>query len=321
MGTDKTELDLDDRRYVRSGTRGLSMSIKGCLVALAAIITGCTTRSPDSHAQPPSPLSSFQGLSTSALQTIQIKIVYTPDSPRTPLLIAADTSSARYGAFNGHRRHDVSYSNEVVAPIKLLISPAEAQQLIDSLATVASAADSGMHDGGYVSLAIMRALPDTAVFETVINQSSGSQVFGKWRPVLLSNSPAQAALRETGSQLSFYVGPVPEDAPSSMVATLGGFRRVRGGSIYVGTLRVQNLGSATSEKIRVVLQTAEGVQVISPSGATARVSPAGYPYIDLRGSGSFGSRQVRTIEVEIDNKRPVRTPIRMVKAIVGSGDP
>jgi hypothetical protein len=195
-------------------------------------------------------------------------------------MLVGSEYAASIGVFQPYYRTEFPgrYGNDLRNPQVATITVPEAAALIDSLRTIPTVVDGGIH--GYLSLALSVVKDDsTHVFEAVIDTTVTAIALGKMMAVLTGNASAKNVLGVVGCHLGALPGPPMAEVTDDVTISMRGFRKRRDTENYVGRVRITNTSGATIiGPIVLVFWPGENITLTSASGTACAIEPSGAPY-------------------------------------------
>jgi len=245
---------------------------------------------PAALAQTFTPYSVFQAMSQADLATLQVKLTWIASQtrPTTTVALTANGHAPNLTLFVPFHRTGVDYTNDAAAPQSHTASVQELDAMLDSVAVLPGVTDGGVDASGELSFALLNTAGGTKCFESILDSTNASALFGRMRGALAGNAAANRGLGELACTLDLILGTPPAEVTSSASLTLTGFRLVRTSGEMVGTVKVKNLtGSPLAGPLTLVVIPTENVELVGETGRTCRIAPGGQAYVVLGGGASL----------------------------------
>jgi len=284
-------------------------------------------------AQGNAPLSYFQSLPASHLQTLHGKLSYLSlswhGSPRS-VIFAGPNATPSVSPFVPFYDPRVAYDHDSAPPPdQFTASVTELDGMLDSIATVAAVVDTTPDATNLLEFALI----DTAggspmVFESRVSADNARLLLGRMRGALQNNGDAVALLNGTACELGVLSAATPTERTSQIAFDYGGVRRNWAKGEFVGKIKVTNTSNpAISAPVYLVLVlSAPNVSLVNASGYACQPlrtgSPPvqmGTPYILLPVIGSLARNA--SVEVQVHFKCSEFDPPNMTgRVFAGPGD-
>jgi hypothetical protein len=239
-----------------------------------------------------------------------------------PAIVFAADGDADIGVFTGFYYDTVSYNTDPAKITGLAISVSEALAAIDSLETINSIGNGGVQPRSCMALSIGKVASDTVVYQVVVSDSMAAIILTKLQGAFAQNASAISTIKSFAIPIGAQGGLPPVDLENQVTVRVGGFRQDKSSEVFASRVEVHNTGGSVSGRVILVVQTANGIEVVSEAGRAYRCGlPRGRPYVVVQSAGAFGSNSTRSITLRIRNPDRVSVPIRSVKAFLAAGDP
>jgi hypothetical protein len=250
--------------------------------AAGLVAIACLAATP-AAAQSFAPYSEFQALTPQQLLDLDLKLTYIGSqfAPIQTRMLQAQSSGGA-GQFAALRRPGISYGNDTLAISFTLVTVAELDALLDSVATLPGVTDGGVDAGGFLSFALRDTAGGTRGFESIVDETNGRALFARMRGALVANASARRTLDEMACELDLLSLTEPADVTASAQIVMGGVHLVRATGRFAGTVRVTNTSAVTlPAPLTLTVATFPNVRLAGEYGVTCRVTPSGAPYIVL----------------------------------------
>ena len=260
-------------------------TLQGITVYL--LVAALTAVPSEARAQTLSPYSDFQAMSLADMDSLRIKLTYggPQDWLLSTLVVLRAGASANIVGFTPFRRAGFEYSNDDGPTGKVGASRQELKAIIDNVGTLPRVTDGGVDPKGYVSLALMSTAGGTArVFESIVNDTTGRDLFAQMLRALPNNAEATRDVRRFACDAAMMPRDLPTDVGSQVTVTFGGVWADRSAKArFVGRVKVLNhSGSAISAPVTlVVIRKGGNARLLDDDGVTCAVYPYGVPFLVL----------------------------------------
>lgn len=273
------------------------------LGAIAAhVVAALTTITLPGGAQTLSPYSDFQAMSLADMDSVRIKLTYggPQDHLLATLVVVRNGASPSIVSFTPFRRSGFEYSNDD-GPIGTVgASRQDLKAIIDNVGTLPRVTAGGVDPNGYVSFALMSTIGGTIkVFESIVNDTTGRDLFGQTLRALTANAEATRDVRRLGCDVAMMPQDPPTDVGGQVTVTFGGLRADRSAKgHFVGKVKVTNhSASAVPAPVTLlVIRTGGNAALVDDDGVTCVLQPKGVAYVNLDvGSGLAAGASVEKV--------------------------
>ena len=179
-----------------------------------------------------------------------------------------------------------------MAPVTFGASRQELKAIIDSVGTVPRVTAGSADPGGYVSFAFLSTANGiTKVFEAIVNDTTGRDLFARLFAALPTNRSGLRKLRAFGCTAVMLPKNTPVNVEAQVTVTFSGLRADRTAKgQFVGKVKVLNhSGLAIPAPVTlVVIRRGGNARLIGEDGFTCNVQPGGSAYLNLNGGSSLG---------------------------------
>jgi hypothetical protein len=276
-------------------------------------------------AQAFSPYSDFQTMSLADLATLQVKLTPMSEYENAGLsavLFGASESVLNAGLFVPYRRPDQTYISDDAGHTKFTATAQELKGLIDSVGTLPNVTDGDVDPGGYVSFSLLNTAGGTKIFEAIVDNANGRELFGRMLGAMKDNAVAVRTLRRFACVVAMLPSSPPADVQSQVQVKAGGLRADRQTPTeYVGKVRVTNTsGSTISTPLYLILVVHADADLLGADGQTCNIAPPGHPFVILKPSGGLapGAFIERTMRFTNPSKSKLNVEF---KVFAGPGTP
>ena len=235
-------------------------------------------------AQSFSPFATFDNMSLTELQTLQIKLTYVgPQSKALPSLVISETSNAGdIGVFLPFQRAGINYSNDTIPPRTAKAAATQLMATIDNVGTLSSVTAGGVANNPFLSFGMHNTSQGGVSFEAVLDSNDTKALFDKLRAALASNEAVLLELSIMACPLDAVEAGQPIDVTANVSSKLSGLRLKRDVNVFVGTVTVtNNLATDIVGPISVVFKPPTTVHVADVDGYTCKSAPAGRRFVNL----------------------------------------
>ena len=201
---------------------------------------------PNARAQTFSPYSDFQAMSVADMDSLRIKLTYggPQDAIQLTLVLTRAGTPVEITGFTPFRRSDFDYSNDDGPVGTSEASRQELKATIDSVGTLPRVTAGGVDSNGYVSFAMLSTAGGGAkVFEAIVNDTTGAELFGKILSALKNNTAATRDVRRFGCDAGMLLKELPTNVENQVAVTFSGLRADRNAK----TGSSERLGFRTSQ--------------------------------------------------------------------------
>lgn len=306
-------------QLTRQASLGTLHKLAGTLVLIP--ILGCAQ---PGHTQVLSPYSDFEALSVADMDSVRVKLTYggPQDQPVMTLALTGTTTEVPIGAFVPFRRSGFDYSNETVGVLKTGASREDLKAIITNVGTLPRVTDGGVDPGGRLSFALLSTTGGTTkVFESIVNDTTGGQLFSQMLAAVSGNQSGSRRLLSLGCAVSMLPTGVPASAEGQAVVHLTGLRQdrhVKGQ--FVGKVIVTNQSASTlaSPLTLVVIRKSGNAVLIQEDGFTCNIEPRGASFVNLAVGAGLGPNASVQRELRFDNPSQMKFDLTF-RVFAGSG--
>jgi hypothetical protein len=261
-------------------------TVRGSLVCAFLVLSspGCARRA---ETQTLSPYTDFQALAMADMDSVRVKLTYggAQDQPVMSLGFATAGAEIPLSAFAAFRRSGFEYSNEDVGVLKVTLQREQLKAIIDEVGGLPRVTDGGVDPGGSLSFALLTtAGGPTKVFESIVNDTTGRQLFPKIMEALATNQGGTRKLLSLGCTISMMPTDAPASAEGQVTVRISGLRQDRRSlGQFVSTVKVTNQSGTTlaAPLTLVVIRKSGNAVLLQEDGFTCNIEPGGTSFINL----------------------------------------
>jgi hypothetical protein len=272
-------------------------------VGIGILLSGLTAIWPvRAAAQTLSPYSDFQAMSLADMDSLRVKLTYGgPQDWLLPTLVIAKAGTpAAIASFTPFRRSGFEYSNDEGPTWAVAATAQQLKGIIDSAGTVSRVTDGDVDPKGYVSFALLSTAGGaTKVFEAIVNDTTGHDLFGRLLGAVQANTEVTRDVRTFGCDADMLPQNLPANVGSQATVTFTGLRSDRSAkNQFVGKVKVTNQSGSTfaAPLTLVVIRNGGNAKLIGDDGVTCNIHPGGVPFVNLSvGSGLAAGASVERL--------------------------
>ena len=253
-----------------------------CAAAVSLSVPGVFAR-----AQTQSSYPDFQAMSLVDMDSVRIKLTYggPQDALLATLVIHKTGASPEIALFTPFRRAGFEYSNDDGPVGAVSATREELKAIIDNVGTVPRVTDGGFDPVGYVSFALMSTGGGgVKVFESVINDTTGRDLFAQALTAVASNAEATRDVRRFACDAAMIPLNTPANVESLVSVAFSGLRADPAAKgQFVGKVIIRNHSAAPIPPPLTLLVIRKGgnAELVDDDGATCAVYLRGVPFIRL----------------------------------------
>jgi hypothetical protein len=234
-------------------------------------------------------------------------------------LPGTQTPTSPFASFN---RPGFDYSNDEGPVVSFTVSSQEFRTLLDSVGSLPRVTDGDVDPHGHVSFALLHSSGSTVkVFEAIVNDTTGRQLFGRLISALSGNARAVRLLRDFGCGAVVLPIDTPTNVGSLASVTMTGLRRDRTSqSTYRGRVAIRNTGSTTiASPVYLVIKLKGNATLLAPDGYTCNIAPSGSGFVVVsRGTIAPGATIYQSLRFSNPSEEKFDTSFRV---FAGPGTP